>query len=145
VIATTNCDNDYKWMNLTREEKVAQLDIHYCSGDLEVHPEIHAFLEDLTNSNDSNHMSCEEFNKAHDLEGLWSRGKMYKIPMCFVLLLTRRKPARANKKTRVNQARQPRSKERMISFDLEVQKLPNAQYIFIIPLRVGEFVLCKMY
>jgi hypothetical protein len=81
MTATTNCDDYYKWMNLTKEEKVAQLDIHYCSGDLEVHPDIHAILEDLADSNDSNHMSCEEFNNAYDLEGmLQHRRGLHAVP-----------------------------------------------------------------
>jgi hypothetical protein len=49
---------------------VEHLDQYYCAEDLEVHPEIHAILENLADSNDDNHMSCEEFNNAYDLEGM---------------------------------------------------------------------------
>ena len=70
---STGCEDYDKWMALTKEEKVASLDIYYCNGDLEVHPDIHAILESLADSNDNDHMSCEEFNNAYDLEGMLER------------------------------------------------------------------------
>jgi hypothetical protein len=70
---STGCDDYNKWMALSKEEKVANLDIYYCHDGLEVNPEIHAILESLADSNDNNHMSCDEFNNAYDLEGMLER------------------------------------------------------------------------
>jgi hypothetical protein len=70
---STGCDDYNKWMTLTKEEKLANLDIYYCHDGLEVNPEIHAILESLADSNDNNHMSCDEFNNAYDLEGMLER------------------------------------------------------------------------
>ena len=70
---STGCEDYNKWMALTDEEKLANLDIYYCHGDLEVNPEIHSILESLADSNDNNHMSCDEFNNAYDLEGMLER------------------------------------------------------------------------
>jgi hypothetical protein len=70
---STGCDDYDKWMDLTDEEKLANLDIYYCHDGLEVNPDIHAILESLADSNDNDHMSCEEFNNAYDLEGMLER------------------------------------------------------------------------
>jgi hypothetical protein len=70
---STSCDEYEEWMNLPKEEKVKHLDKYYCSDDLEVHPDIHAILENLADSNDDGHFSCEEFNNAYNLEGMLER------------------------------------------------------------------------
>jgi hypothetical protein len=69
----SSCEEYYNWMNATKEEKVEHLDKYYCHGDLEVNPDIHAILENLADSNDNGHFSCEEFNNAYDLEGMLER------------------------------------------------------------------------
>jgi hypothetical protein len=112
-----SCGDYHEWMNLTKEEKVKHLDIYYCSNGLEVHPDINVILESLADSNDNDLMSCEEFNNAYDLEHMLEHqnklheGERYKIPMSFVLLLIGLNLARAEN-TRMEQARQPKIKER---------------------------------
>jgi hypothetical protein len=64
----TSCDDYNEWVDLTKEEKMAHLDKYYCFDGLVINPDIIDILEDLADSNDNDHMSCDEFNNAYDLE-----------------------------------------------------------------------------
>jgi hypothetical protein len=78
---STGCEDYDKWMALTKEEKF---------DGLEVNPEIHAILESLADSNDNDHMSCDELTMLMIWRACLSNdtgsvtGKM--IPCCVLLL-----------------------------------------------------------
>jgi hypothetical protein len=64
----TSCDDYNEWMGLTKEEKMAHLDKYYCHDGDVINPGIIDILEDFSDSNDDEHMSCDEFNNSYDLE-----------------------------------------------------------------------------